>query len=258
MAFWLANVLVKGLVAVYPTQLPRANEIGLDARVLVVALGGTLLAGWLAGMPLARQVRRLDLARDLREIERGLGSRRRRHVLDGLVVGQVATSVALLFAAGVLMRTFLDMTAIKPGFDARNVLTFDIAISPQRYATPERQSAFYDALFDSLRTIPGVQEVGWGMFAPLAGGGWGDTFAREGTSDAAPNLPSMQVKMISPGYASALRIPLLAGRSFARTDRAGTPEVALVNAALAARYYAGTSPSANASRFRSARSRSSA
>src|SRR5690349_18615600 len=186
---WLANVLVKALVAVYPTQLPRANEIGLDVRVLLVALGATLVAGWLAGMPLARQVRRLDLARDLREIERGLGSRRRRHLLDGLVVGQVATSVALLFAAGVLMRTFLDMTAIQPGFDARNVLTFDIAISPQRYPTPERQSAFYDALFDSLRTTPGVQDVGWGMFTPLTGGGWGDTFAREGTSDAPPNLP---------------------------------------------------------------------
>ena len=195
---WLANVLVKGLVAVYPTQLPRANEIGLDPRVLLVALGATLLAGWLAGMPLARQVRRLDLARDLREIERGLGSRRRRHVLDGLVVGQVATSVALLFAAGVLLRTFLDMTAIKPGFDARNVLTFDIAISPQRYPTPERQSVFYDALFDSLRTTPGVQDVGWGMFTPLAGGGWGDTFARVGTGDAPPDLPSMQVKMVSP------------------------------------------------------------
>ena len=239
---WLANMLVKGLVAVYPTQLPRANEIGLDARVLLAALGATLVAGWLAGMPLARQVRRLDLARDLREIERGLGSRRRRHLLDGLVVGQVATSVALLFAAGVLLRTFVDMAAIKPGFDARNVLTFDIAISSQRYPTPERQSAFYDALFDSLRTTPGVQDVGWGMFTPLAGGGWGDTFAREGTSDAPPNLPSMQVKMISPGYASALRIPLLAGRSLERTDRAGTPDVALVNAALAARYYAGTSP----------------
>ena len=238
---WLATVLVKGLVAVYPTQLPRANEIGLDVRVLLVALGATLVAGWLAGMPLARQVRRLDLARDLREIERGLGSRRRRHLLDGLVVGQVATSVALLFAAGVLMRTFLDMTAINPGFDARNVLTFDIAISPQRYPTPEQQSAFYDALFDSLRTTPGVQDVGWGMFTPLAGGGWGDTFAREGTSDAAPNLPSMQVKMVSPAYASALRIPLLAGRSLERTDRTGTPDVALVNAALAARYYAGMS-----------------
>src|SRR5262245_14386685 len=192
-------------------------------------------------MPLARQVRRLDLSRDLREIERGLGSRRRRHVLDSLVVGQVATSVALLFAAGVLLRTFLDMTAIKPGFDARNLLTFDIAISSQRYPTPERQSAFYDALFDSLRTTPGVQDVGWAMFTPLAGGGWGDTFAREGTSDAAPKLPAMQVKMVSPGYASALRIPLLAGRSIERTDRTGTPDVALVNAALAARYY-GTSP----------------
>ena len=239
---WLAHALVKGLVAVYPTRLPRAAEISLDWRVLGVALGVTLAAGLLAGLPLARQVRRLDLVRDLRQSERGLGSRARRRLLDGLVAGQLATSVALLFAAGVLLRTFVDMTAIKPGFDTRNVLTFNVALSPVRYATPERQSAFFDALFDSLRAVPGVKNVGWGMFAPFAGGGWGDSFVREGTADAPPNLPSLQVRMVSPEYASTLRIPLMAGRSLARTDRTGAPDVALVNATLAATYYAGANP----------------
>ena len=239
---WFARVLVKGLVALYPTRLPRAGEIAIDWRVLLMALGATLVAGLLAGLPVARQVRRLDLARDLRSGERGLGSRSRRRLLDGLVIGQIATSVALLFSAGVLLRTFADMTAVQPGFESRNVLTFNIALSPIRYATPERQSAFYDALFDSLRTMPGVQDAGWGMFAPLSPGGWGDSFIREGSADAPPNLPSMQLKMVSPGYASTLRIPLLAGRSLANTDRSGAPDVALVNAALAARYYDGTSP----------------
>jgi putative ABC transport system permease protein len=239
---WLARMLVKGLIAVYPAGLPRAGEISLDARVLAVALGATLLTGLLAGLPLSRQVGRLDLARDLREAERGLGSRRRRRLLDGLVVGQVATSVALLFAAGILLRTFVDMTAIKPGFDARNVLTFGTALSPARYPTPERQSAFYDALFDSLRAVPGVTDVGWGMFAPLGGGGWGDNFTRVGSADAPPNLPSVQVKMVSPEYARTLRIPLLAGRSLSHTDRTGAPDVALVNATLAAAYYPGSSP----------------
>ena len=238
----LARSLVRGLVAVYPTQLPRAAEIGLDWRVLLVALGATVLAGLLAGLPLARQVRRLDLVRDLRASERGLGSLGRRRLLDGLVVGQVATSVALLFAAGVLMRTFVDMTAIKPGFESRGVLMFNVAISPVRYPTPERQSAFYNALLDSLRAVPGVQNAGWGMFTPFAGGGWGDSFVRVGTSDAAPNLPSMQVRMISPGYPGALRIPLVAGRSLENSDRTGAPDVALVNATLAARYYPGESP----------------
>ena len=239
---WLARMLVKGLIAVYPTRLPRAGEISLDARVLAVALGATMLTGLLAGLPLSRQVGRLDLVRDLRQGERGLGSRRRRRLLDSLVVGQVATSVALLFAAGVLLRTFVSMTAIKPGFDAHNVLTFGTALSPARYPTPERQSAFYDALFDSLRAVPGVTDVGWAMFAPLGGSGWGDTFARVGSADAAPNLPSMQVKMVSPEYARALRIPLLAGRSLNHTDRTGAPDVALVNATLAATYYPGSSP----------------
>jgi hypothetical protein len=80
------------------------------------------------------------------------------------------------------------------------------------------------------------------MFIPLLGAGWGDTFVREGAADAAPNLPSMQVKMVSPGYTEALSIPLRAGRPFANSDRAGAPDVAIVNAALAARYYPGTSP----------------
>jgi putative ABC transport system permease protein len=154
----------------------------------------------------------------------------------------VAASVALLFAAGLLLRTFVDMTAIKPGYDTHNVLTFSVALSPTRYSAPERQTVFYDALFDSLRAVPLVRDVGWGMFMPLAGGGWGDSFVREGTSDAPPNLPSMQVKMVSPGYVSTLRIPLLAGRSLTRIDRTGAPDVALVNASLAAMYYPGTSP----------------
>jgi putative ABC transport system permease protein len=239
---WFARVLVTGLVAVYPTRLPRADEITIDWRVALVALGATLAAGLLAGLPLARQVRRLDLVRDLRDGERGLGSRGRRRLLDGLVVGQVAMSVALLFAAGILLHTFVDMTTIRPGFDARNVLTFTVAPSPVRYDTPERESALYDALFDSLRTIPGVRDVGWGMFAPFAPGGWGDSFVREGSADAPPSLPSMQVKMVSPGYASTLRIPLIAGRSIARTDRRNAPGIGVVNAALAAAYYPGTSP----------------
>lgn len=239
---WFARTLVRGLVAVYPTRLPRADEIAIDWRVILVALGATLAAGILAGLPLARQVRRLDLVRDLRAGERGLGSRGRRRLLDGLVVGQVATSVALLFAAGVLLRTFVDMTTIRPGFDSRNVLTFTVAVSPARYSTPERQSAFYDALFDSLRTIPGVHDVAWGMFAPFSPGGWGDSFIREGTSDALPNLPTMQLKMVSPDYPATLGIPLLAGRALARTDRRESPAVGLVNAALAAQYYPGTSP----------------
>jgi putative ABC transport system permease protein len=239
---WLSRTLVKGLVAVYPTRLPRVEEIGIDWRVIAVALGTTALAGLLAALPLARRVGRLDLVRDLRVSERGLGSRTRRRLLDGLVVGQVATSVALLFAAGVLLRTFADMTAIRPGFDTRDIFTFNLAIPQARYPTPERQTQFYDALFDSLRAVPGVRSVGWSMFAPFAGGRWGDSFVREGTADAAPNLPSMQVRMVSPEYATTLGIPLRAGRSLARTDRANSPGVALVNSALAAAYYPGTNP----------------
>lgn len=237
---WLARLIVKGLVAVYPTRLPRASEIAIDWRVLAVALGTTVVAGVLASLPLVRQVMRLDLIRDLRSAERELGSRAHRRFLDGLVVAQIATSAALLFAAALLLRTFADMTSIKPGFDASNVLTFNIAPSQARYPTPERQAAFYDALLDSLRAIPGTEAVAWGMFTPLAGTGWGDQFAREGMADAAPNMPTMQVKMVSPDYASALRIPLLAGRSLSQTDRANAPGVAVVNAALVAAYYPGT------------------
>jgi putative ABC transport system permease protein len=238
---WFARFLVRGLIAVYPTRLPRAEEIALDWRVMLVALGATLAAGVLAGLPLARQVGRLNLARDLRDGERGLGSRARRRLLDGIVIGQMAMSVALLFAAAVLLRTFVDMTSIRPGFDATNVLTFNVAPSPAKYTTPERQSALYNSLLDSLRAIPGVRSAAWAMFPPLAAGGWGDSFIRQGTADAPPNLPFLQLKMVTPEYASTLRIPTLAGRAFTRNDRAGAPNVGIVNATLAAKYYPGTS-----------------
>jgi predicted permease len=159
-----------------------------------------------------------------------------------MVVGQVATSVALLFAAAVLLRTFVEMTSIRPGFDATNVLTFSIAPSPVKYATPERQSALYNTLLDSVRALPGVQTAGWAMFPPFSPGGWGDSFVRQGTADAPPNLPFLQLKMVTPEYASTLRIPMRAGRAFTRNDRTGAPNVGIVNAALAAKYYPGVSP----------------
>ena len=209
---WLARMLVKGLVAVYPTGLPRAGEIALDGRVLAVALGATLLTGLLAGLPLSRQVGRLDVVRDLRQGERGLGSRRRRRLLDGLIVGQVATSVALLFAAGILLQR--SWTWLRSSRGSTCATSSPSAPRSRRRDTPHPNDsrAFYDALFDSLRAVPGVTAVGWAMFAPLGGGGWGDNFARVGSADAAPNLPSMQVKMVSPGVCPDSAHSLLAGR----------------------------------------------
>jgi putative ABC transport system permease protein len=238
---WLARQLVAGLVGVYPDRLPRAAEIGLDWRVLLVALGASLLAGLLAAVPVIRQIRRIDLVRDLRDGMRGGGSRSRRRVLNGLVVGQLAASVGLLFGAGVLLRTFIELTTINPGFDAKNTLTFGLAISQFRYPEREREAQFYDALLDSLGTIPGVRSVAWSMFAPLDGNMWGDWFSREGSADVAPNLPLADIHPISSDFPATLHIPLLAGRTLSRSDRAGAPNVALVNAALGAQYYAGTS-----------------
>ena len=240
---WLARSLVKGLVAVYPTQLPRADEIALDWRVLLVALGATILAGVLAGLPLGAsgspprsRPRPAGGRARTRESSASASPRRSRHRPGG-DVGRAA--VRGRPARAHVHGHVGDRARVRRPQRA-HVQRRDLTVRATRPTSDA--AAFYNALVRLAARDPGVQDVAWGMFTPLAGGGWGDSFVRVGSADAAPNLPSMQVKMVSPTYASTLRVPLVAGRALDRNDRPGAPDVALVNAALAATYYPGTSP----------------
>ncbi|HET7374149.1 MAG TPA: ABC transporter permease, partial [Gemmatimonadaceae bacterium] len=141
----VAPALTHALIALYPGTLPRAEEIGLDAPVVVVALAATIAAGFLAAIPTARRVARLDLTNDLRDGGRGGSGRGDRRAGRVLVVTQVAASLALLFSAGLLLQTFVRLEQVKPGFDPRNTVAFRVLVPPARYRAGPDFEHYYDA-----------------------------------------------------------------------------------------------------------------
>jgi predicted permease len=233
-----APAIVSAFLALYPGPLPRASELGLDARLIVAALAVLAVAGLLAGLPAARQARGRAPGHALRDAGRSGASREERRASATLVAAQVAFSVVLLCAAGVLLRSYWNLTRVDLGFDPRGVLTFWLTPSSPRHAGAATQ--LYAQLDQRLRALPGVVEVATSFDLPTAGQSFGSgPLVREGTDDTPTRGPTANVQMVSPKLFAAMRTPLLRGRDIEARDRAGAPPVVVVNEAFARRMYPG-------------------
>ena len=235
----LAPFLTRALVAAYPEMMPRAEEIGVDGRVLFVAALATMTAGALSAVPTARRAGRLDLVHDLREGSRSGWGRGDRRVGRALIVTQVAASLALLFGAGLLLQTFWRLSQVRPGFDVRNTTTFHVFAPVAHYAASAR---YYDEATDALRSIPGVREVASTTMLPFAGGYFVDTYVQKELGDQGTRNPQSMVAIVSPGYERALGLPVIRGRVFTTADDSASEPVVVINEALAKRYYPATDP----------------
>jgi predicted permease len=238
----LAPAMTRALIAVYPDALPRAEEIGVDLAVVFVALAATIGAGILSAIPTVRRVARLDLADDLRDGGRSGGGRSDRRAGRVLVVTQVAASLALLFAAGLLMQTFWQLTRMTPGFEARHAVAFHVYPPSARYKGALEINRYYDDVIDALRAVPGVRVASSTTFLPFGNGGGFDAFIQEERGDRQANNPSTAISIITPNFDRALGIPVVRGRSFTTQDDSTSEHVVLINDMLAKRNYAGEDP----------------
>jgi len=197
--------------------VPRADEIAIDGRVLLFVLGASMLTGILAGVLPAIRAGRTDLNDALKEGGReagavGLKTRRL------LIVCEVALSVVLLMGAGVMLRSLLALRHVDAGFDPRNLLTFDVSLTETRYKTPAQATAFFDGTLQRLRVLPGVQAAAVVDSLPLTGGSQ-QPIVIDGRAELLPkDQPTVAVRKITPGYLTAMRLPLLRGRDFADGD----------------------------------------
>ena len=239
---FLAPLLLRALITVYPDALPRADEVRIDMRVVIVAAAATLLAGLLSAIPTARRVTRFDLADDLRDGGRAGVGRADRRVGRVLVVTQVAASLALLFAAGLLLRTFWGLTRLEPGFQPRHALAFHLYPPSARYKTAPEIDRYYDDVIREVRAIPGVRAVATTTALPFGGGGGFDGFIDEARGDQQANNPSAIISVNTPSFEQALGIPIVRGRSFTAQDDSASAHVLLINEALAKRDYPGLNP----------------
>ena len=213
-------------------QVPRAEEISIDGRVLLFAVGMSMLTGMLAGTLPAVRAGRSDLNAALKEGGRsdgaiGVGTRRL------LIVCEVALSLVLLMGAGVMVQSLLALRHVDTGFDPNNVLTMRVRLVSARYPTPGQRSAFFEAALQRIRALPGVEAAGTIDDLPFADGS-SQTLALDGYAPQR-NPVAVQVRQVTPGYLRAMGIPVLRGRDILDSDA----EVLLVSQDVAKLYWGG-------------------
>ena len=232
LAGWLVRLL-SSLTDVLP--FPVGIDLSLDTRVLVFAAGVSLASGVLSGLVPAMQAARTNLVAGLKAESGGFALRRLR-LRGALLVGQVALSCVLFLTAALLARSMREAGNINPGFDSTNVdvVSLDLAMGGYRGAATAQ---FGERLITRARQIPGVTDVALTRMIPLQGGGFG----LGGLTPAGKDEDiAADWNIVTPGYFSALKIPVLAGRGFTPADREGTPAVAVVNETFAKRAWPGS------------------
>jgi predicted permease len=232
---------VRLIMAFLADKLPRSMHVGLDAKVLGFTAAISVAAGILAGVLPALRLTRSNVSQSLKQ---GLGrtdadssGNRTRSIL---VVSEVALSLILLVGAGLMIRSFQNLHGVNPGFDSHNVLTMTAMVSRAKFSTPDQQINFFEQVLQRVRTLPGVESAGVVDDIPLDNGGSHQPIAIEGR----PTLPmseqpEVDVRLISSGYLSALRIPLLRGRDFSGSDLVGRPAVILISESMARQFWPG-------------------
>ena len=234
----LAKWLIAALSVLGQEQLPRLQAVSLDGRILLFTLALTLLTGVLFGLAPALQAGQLDLNEVLKEGGRGGGSGRRERRLRGvLVIAEVALALVLLVGAGLLMRSFVKLQQINPGFNPERVLTASLTLPRARYGDPIQIDAFQKQLLERLNGLLGAQSVGLTSDLPWTGYDENAGFNIEGKTFPPDQEPSARYHYVSADYFRTIGVPLHAGRFFSADDRAGTPDVVLINRSMAERYW---------------------
>ena len=240
----VADLAVGTLAAFDPGSVPGAADLHIDGTVVAFTAVVALATGVLFGLVPALQVSRTDLHATLKEGGRGgTIDRAGQRVRRALVVGEIAMALTLLTGAGLLLRSFARLTDVDPGFDPRHVLTFNVSLPKSRYPTDTASAAFYARLMPRLAEVPGVLAAGGTSVLPF-GGSWSTaSFNVEGyVPPANGDSPWGDIRLVTPGFFAALKIPLLAGRYLEPRDDRAAPQAAVVDAELVRRFY----PSAEA------------
>ena len=241
--FVAASYGVEALVAIFGAALPRAQEVAVDARVLAFTGGISIGTGLLAAFFPAWQLSGRDANEVLKQgASRGSSAGGDGRVRQLLVVSEVALALMLLVGAGLLMRSLSSLRAVDPGFDARNVLTAEIGIPSAKYATEAQRNQFFDRVRQDVGALPGVESVAWIDSLPLQGGSTQYVAAEGAPPQQDSELPTVALRMPSPGYFRTARIPLLAGRDFTDADGFGARGVLILSERTAKRFWPNENP----------------
>ena len=233
---------IDALLALAPPEIPRIGEVGASAPVVAFTFALCLLTGALIGVLPAIAASRARIQSALQDSGRGTtAGPAQRRVRAALVVAEVAIAVVLTMGAGLLLRSFVTVLTVDPGFRADRLLTLQITVPP-RYATPEHRRAFYADLFARLEALPGVAGAGGTTRLPLGSTNVSTRIVVEGRSLPVGELPEVEFRRAIHAYFETMGIPLVRGRLFNAGDGAGAPAVAVVNETFARRLFPSDDP----------------
>ncbi len=239
MGLGLAGLCLRLFILAGPRDIPRLSEVQLDMPVLLFACAITIAVGLLAGLAPVRSAGQIDLTAALKEGSAGTGSGRRWQFLrNGLAIGEIALTLVLAFASGLLLRSLSIAQNSYPGFDADHLLALELQLPPGSYKSDPSIRNFYRRLEQDLRGQPGVRAVGAVSCPPSAGdcGDWWYSVVGKpvpGRSD----VPLSLFNTADAAYFQTMHMRLLAGRGFSETDREHGRPVAIVNDELARKWW---------------------
>lgn len=243
LGLFLAWAGTQGLVTFGPENLPRLNEIGMDAGSLLFTAGISLVAGLLLGLVPVLKYRRPDMAAGLKEGGRGGSTGRDRHrARNVLVVSQMAMALVLLVGSGLMLRSFQALQNVDPGFDPEGVLTLRLSLPNATYPEATTRAEFFEEIQTAVAGIPGVVGVGVGEVIPMGGGlnrsgTWFEDFPV--TSDEVPDV--IETNRVTAGYLETMGTELLEGRYLDPFDARDRTGAVVVSRALAQQYWPGES-----------------
>ena len=214
-AFWLIQ-LFRQIKAV---NLPRLDQVSVDRRVLMATIGLSVLTGLLTGVAPAWRTSEFHLHQWMSEGMRSSPGATRRRIGAALVVVEIALAVILLVGGGLMLKSFVRLVRVDPGFDPHQVLRLDLSLPGLKYRQAQQQKAFYEELIERLKGLPGVESVGATTNTPLGTTDNWDPFAIEGRPAPPPGQQQQAAtRVVSNDYFRTLKIPLRQGRFFADSD----------------------------------------
>ncbi len=246
LAVWGMDILI----SLNPGDIPRLAEARIDGRVFAFTLALSILTAFIFGIVPALFASKPDLQEAIKETGQTVTSSSGLKFHNLLIVSEIAVTLVLLVGAGLMIRSFLQLHEVNPGFNTENMLTMRIWLPASRYPSNEQQTAFFQQVIDRIETVPAVRAVGAIQDIPLKANRMGFSFRVEGrTATPAVEEPNAAYRAITPEYFRTMSIPLLGGREFTRQDDRNAPPVVIINRSMAQQFFSGEDPIGKRIRF---------
>jgi putative ABC transport system permease protein len=240
----IAFVVVRAAVLLGPASIPGLPNLSVDMHVLAFGLAITFVTSIACGLTPALAVSARTTPRFFALSSRGAVGPTGTGVRRVLVISELAGAAMLLVGAGLLIRSYVQLQHVEPGFDPQGVATFSLSLPAARYADPASPRAFVSALLSRLKAEPGVESAAVAMGLPFTSDLNAITgFRHEAQAEPdSASMPTASLRIVSPEYFQMMRIPIRDGRPFDSRDTATSPEVALINQRAARRFFSGQNP----------------